>query len=316
MNFCCKYILLVCIALPLLLFSSCIKDDYEDCTQGINLRFYSKTPCDLDTTYLLNINTLNICVFDKGGTLIAHDIKTGIELSKDYQQTVEVNNSGLYYAVAWSGLDFDHFDMMTLENGITTKDDLLFRLKRLANHAYSIEGMKIYYAESEAIYVPEAKGSGTIFENVAVNLQEVTNRITISVEGLNLSRAEEEYEIEIESNNGSMNAGGTIAEDEIIEYDSDVTSPRFGVLESRFTTLKLETGHINTIVIRNKISGTELFRGSLLGALLLKNPDVNLACDHDFTIRFTTRDQCSCGTYTIAEIWVNNWLVHSYDTEM
>lgn len=315
MNLRCKYILLICVSLLLSVLTSCIKDDYEDCTQGVNIRFYSKTSCQLDTTYLTSINTLNLCVFDKDGILVAHEIKTGIEVSRDYRQTVEVS-SGLYYVVAWSGLDFEHFDMVTLQNGVTKKSDLMFRLKRLLNQAYSIEGLKIYYAQSEAIYVPEAKNSESIFENVAVNLQEVTNRITISVEGLNTSRAEDEYEIEIESDNGSMNADGSIAEDEIIEYDPDVTSPRFGVLESRFTMLKLETGHTNTIVVRNKISGTELFRGSLLGALLLKNPDVNLACDHDFTIRFTTRDQCSCGTYTIAEIWVNNWLVHSYDTEI
>lgn len=314
MNLRCKHILLICTVVLLSLLSGCIKDDYEDCTQGINVRFYSKTSCQLDTVYPEDIKDINLCIFDKDGTLVAHQKTNSIELSRNYSQTVELS-SGLYYAIAWSGVDSEHFDISELENGRTQKGDLLFRLKRLLNHAYSLQGIKVYYGQSEAVYVPDAKGSQSIFENTMVNMQEVTNRITISVEGLD-TRALEDFEIEIESDNGSMDIDGTIAEDETIEYDPDTTSPRVGVLESRFTMLKLETGHTNTIVIRNKISGAELFRGSLLGALLLKNPDVNLACDHDFTIRFTTQDQCSCGTYTIMEIWVNNWLVHSYDTEI
>jgi len=80
--------------------------------------------------------------------------------------------------------------------------------------------------------------------------------------------------------------------------------------------LKLETGQENTLVIKSKEGETELFRGSLLGTLLLKNPEVNLACDHDFVIDFTAEDQCDCGEYIILEIRVNNWLVHSYQTNV
>jgi hypothetical protein len=70
------------------------------------------------------------------------------------------------------------------------------------------------------------------------------------------------------------------------------------------------------LVVFHKASGKELYRGDLLGTLLLKNPNVNLACDHDFVVRFTTEDKCDCGTYTIMEIWVNNWLVHSYEAAL
>ncbi|MFC4677192.1 FimB/Mfa2 family fimbrial subunit, partial [Dysgonomonas termitidis] len=88
------------------------------------------------------------------------------------------------------------------------------------------------------------------------------------------------------------------------------------LLEARLTILKLATGCNTSLVIRNRADNSELYRGDLLGTLLLKNPEVNLACDHDFTIRFTAKDQCRCGTYMITEIWVNNWLVHSYTTDL
>lgn len=310
MNLSGKPILLISVII-LLFFSGCIKDDYKDCVQGINVTFYSKTPCDIDANYPEQIKNITMGVFDKNGILVSSKHANDTKLQKDFRQTIETE-SGLYTVIAWSGLETDHYDISALKMGSTTKNDLLFRLKRAAQRASSIEGTRVYYGESPAVYVPQADNSESIFENAAINMREITNRITISVEGLLKA---EEYEIEIESDNGSMNIDGSIAPDEVIEHSAEHTI-KDGVMEARFTLLKLETGYNNNIIIKSKLSGAELYRGSLLGTLLLKNPDVNLACDHDFTIRFTTKDQCSCGTYTIMEIWVNNWLVHSYETEM
>ena len=195
--------------------------------------------------------------------------------------------------------------------GKTTKEDWLFRLKRSQHIAVLMEDVQVYTGESRAVYLDG--GTSGISEHTSVNLQEITNRLTISVEGLD--RNKEEYEVYIESGNGSMKVSGSLADDETVRYNP-VTSSDNERINEKFYLLKLETGHNNTIVIRNKISGKELYRGSLLGTLLLKNPEVDLNCDHDFTIKFTAQDQCECGTYTIKEIWVNNWLVHSYDAEM
>lgn len=306
-----KSILLVAIVFSMILFG-CIKDDYDDCTQGINIHFYSKTSCQADTVYP-EVDVMTLCVFDKDGVLATYQQKDGLALNKDYTESIEIN-SGLYTVVAWTGLDDSNYDINGLQNGVTKKHDLLFRLKRLQNQAYSIDGTEIYYGESPAVYVSKAEDSQSIFENTAVNLFEQTNRLTVSVEGLDITNLDN-YEITIESDNGSMNLDGTIASDGILVYNGEyIDTP--GILEAKFTLLKLETGNENTIVIKDKLNNTELYRESLLGTLLLKNPEVNLNCDHDFTIRFTAKDQCQCGTYTIMEIWVNNWLVHSYDTDM
>lgn len=306
-----KVILLIAVTFVLSVFSGCIKEDYDDCTQGINVSFYSKTECQTDTVYPENISNITLCVFDKGGTLVAHQNSNDLKLRSTYSQTIELN-SGLYTVVAWAGLNSSHFDVISLQDGVTKKSDLLFRLKRALDHADHLDNERIYYGEGPAVYVPQASGSESIYEHTAVNMQEITNRITIIVEGLARS---EEYVVEIESDNGSMNVDGTIADDQVIDYDSELLV-KDNRAEAYFTTLKLETGQTNTLVIKSKIDGRELYRGSLLGTLLLKNPNVNLNCDHDFVIRFTTQDQCSCGTYSIVEVWVNNWLVHSYDTEM
>ncbi|MDR0865106.1 MAG: FimB/Mfa2 family fimbrial subunit [Candidatus Symbiothrix sp.] len=297
------------ILLFLLLLSGCVYDDRSDCPQGINVEVYSQTACRPDTIYPEQIQDLTLFVFDTNGTLVSYQQNEPIQLQKGRQQAVKASN-GLFTVLAWAGLNAGLYDL-DLQN-ITTRQDILFRLKRVAEQALSIEGNTIYYGESPAVFLPDPKDAGSVFEHTAINMQEITNRITVSVEGLPNA---ENYEINIESRNASMNVDGSIASDEKINYASK-TEVKAGVLESKFTLLKLSTGYNSTIVIKSKQDGQELYRGDLLGTLLLKNPDVNLACDHDFTIRFTTKDQCKCGTYTIMEIWVNNWLVHSYETDL
>jgi hypothetical protein len=164
------------------------------------------------------------------------------------------------------------------------------------------------------VFLPDPAEYGSLFEQVKVNIQEITNRLTVQIEGLPQNN---DFEVVIESENSGMNLDGSVARSNLVKYVS--TTPVFdaaGILQANLTTLQLLSGYNTVLVIKNKTLGTELYRGDLLGTLLLKNPGVNLACDHDFTIRFTAADKCDCGSYMIVEIWVNNWLVHSYDTDM
>lgn len=292
--------------------SGCIKDDYDECVQGIKVTFYSKTPCQTELSYPKQIKDIALFVFDKNDILVSYKYSSGVRLEKDFLETIDTE-SGIHSVVAWSGLSSDYYDIVEPQVGVTKKQSLLFRLKRAAQSALTMENSVVYFGESATISVPKAQEVGTVYESTSINMQEMTNRITISVEGLpNVT----DYEVAIEADNEAINVDGTAAiDDDILEHLSEVTD-NSGVLEAHFTLLKLTTGYNKTLVIRNKLDGTELYRGNLLGTLLLKNPGINLDCDHDFTIKFTTKDQCDCGTYTIMEIWVNNWLVHSYETEM
>ncbi|GHU90752.1 hypothetical protein FACS1894155_09510 [Bacteroidia bacterium] len=280
----------------------------EDCRQGIDVRFYSKTPCNPDTVYP-QVNNLRLFVFDRNGQLVSYKKEDrGDMLYSGYKQTMMAGN-GLFTVVAWTGVDIDPF---LREKEIVTKNNLLFRIQRTAQQSVSLDGKRVYFGESPMIFLPDPAEYGSLFESTAINLQEMTNRIRVQIEGL--SKADD-YEVFIESANGSMNVDGSIATDEMIRYTAQPVFTE-GVLEANLTFLKLTTGYNTTLVVKDKRNNRELYRGDLLGTLLLKNPGVNLACDHDFTIRFATKDQCECGTYMIMEIWVNNWLVHSYDTDL
>lgn len=312
MKLCLQSILSISIIFCLFVLSGCIKDDDEcDYSQKLIVSLYSKSLCETDTVYPAGVKDIILCVFDKNDVLVTYVHKEGVILKKGYTEEVSVSGKGIHTVVVWSGINTQYFEINQLQLGKTTKEDWLFRLKRSQHIAVLMEDVQVYTGESRAVYLDG--GTSGISEHTSVNLQEITNRLTISVEGLD--RNKEEYEVYIESGNGSMKVSGSLADDETVRYNP-VTSSDNERINEKFYLLKLETGHNNTIVIRNKISGKEPYRGSLLGTLLLKNPEVDLNCDHDFTIKFTAQDQCECGTYTIKEIWVNNWLVHSYDAEM
>lgn len=312
MKLCLQSILSISIIFCLFFFSGCIKEDYDcDYFQKLIVSVYSKSLCETDTVYPAEVKDLTLCVFDENDILVAYAHKGDVTLGKGYSEEITIADKGLYTVMAWAGINVPYFETQQLQLGKTTKSDLLFRLQRSKSVAALIKEGRVYSGESRAVYMDG--GTSAVTETTSVNLQEITNRLTISVEGLKGNV--EDHEVYVESDNGSMVMDGSIAGDEVVRHNP-VALSYSSQLNAEFSLLKLETGHNNTIVVRNKVSGKELYRGSLLGTLLLKNPEVDLNCDHDFAIRFTTQDQCECGNYVITEIWVNNWLVHSYDTEM
>lgn len=89
MNLRCKPILLITV-IVLSLLSGCIKDDYDDCIQGINVRFYSKTSCQIDTLYPDQIDNITLCVFDKNDILVAYQQRDNLKLTRNYSQQIEL----------------------------------------------------------------------------------------------------------------------------------------------------------------------------------------------------------------------------------
>ena len=89
--------------------------------------------------------------------------------------------------------------------------------------------------------------------------------------------------------------------------------------------LALKTGYNNKLHIYytgNKEEGETVFNGDLIAMILLaaQNGAANLDCDNDFTIKVLIKDYCQeCwdkDTFFSCAIYVNNWLIHSYQTEL
>lgn len=300
------------IGITLCLFlSGCIRDylDDDECVEGggLTVTLYSQSPCQTDSVLPDFVYDIVVAVFDENNVLVSHHLDSEIVLTKDFSTQMNLL-SGSYSVVVWTGIIDDPYVVTyDLENGITHKNDLLFHIDRSRKIAEAIN-KRIYYGEASVTHTEEVSRRFE-YTKIGVNLLEVTNRFTVEMEGL--SDHVEDYEIVMESDNGAMYINGRIADDELITYEPVVVIAD-GIIHAQFTLLKIDRSHINTLIIRNKIDGTELFRGDLLEALLLKNPQLDLNCDHDFTLHFLFDEAYD----TITKIWVNNWLVHSHNTEL
>ena len=305
----CRTIALIFFVGAVLSIPGCIMEDNKGCVWAIDVSFFSQTICQPEHDYPPEIEDLLICVFDGDGVLVDYRHKNDVTIGPAYFERFDMRRNGTYSVAAWSGIADPLFAVGELTVGGTRKDDLLFRLKRSNSRTTLSENTVVYYGDSPGVYVAGSKRGAS---NTTVNLKEVTNRLTVVVEGLLANP--EDYEICVESDDGSMTLGGRIADDEVIMFDPFERIEQVR-LTACFAMLKLEPEHVNILLIRNVAENEVVFEEDLLETLLLKNPGIYLECDHDFVIRLTGTEVAEDGTYMITEIRVNEWLVYSYEWE-
>lgn len=299
---------------------SLIYDDNEHCPQGVYVSFYSKTPCE-EVAFYPSVEHLEVFAFDKNGVLAGVTKVEKPKLTADYEIYMPLPE-GYYTFVAWTGLNMDRLDRTKLQVGTTKKTDVLFSMKEANGFADSapVPGFKIYQGQSdEEVHLPSTKDNGTVERHTKINLLEQTNRINVSVEGL---KEPDNFEIRVYSANGTMKVDGSIVMNKnIMQYPSITTSDvEKQLLSAKFNTLKLQTGYRNTLEVYDKFQKKVIFRGDLVGSILLSKSDdhdtnINLACTHDFDIKLYVRDVCACGEYTFVACEVNliKWNIHSYN---
>ncbi|MCL2561686.1 MAG: FimB/Mfa2 family fimbrial subunit [Rikenellaceae bacterium] len=279
--------------------------DPATCPAGIDVRFHSQSPCGENE--LPSITGIRLYVFGADGTLVTVVNDDTAVLSADYVKRVYLPRNGIYTTLAWVGLNMQYCEIEAVTVGTTTCDDVLLHLRRAAEQAVPTDGMCIYFGGGAAVDLATMPPcDGGIFAEVRVNILEVTNRVTVEIDGVS---AEYDYEVAIESANGMMTIDGACAPDDMVWY-TPVSQTVDGVLESRFTLLRLDSDIESVLVVRDRADGTEVYRAALLDELLLLNPFIDLACNHDFHILLKVRGSL------VVEARVNNWLVHSYETDL
>lgn len=303
---------------------SLIYDDLADCPQGVYVKFYSMTPCESDSTFIGSVPSLTVFAFDENNKLVTSVTQQGVNLSRDYEVLVPVSD-GNYTFVAWAGVD-DNFTKGTFTNGTTTKKDVMFTLNATAGMAANLSGTRVWQGESPVVFLPDPDEYASFYEHTAVNLQEVTNRIEVIVEFDKATMKDynpEELHVEVASANGTMRIDGSMPLNEVpLIYPFSVPAFDDNVATWNYHLLDLKTGYDNKLHIYytgNEEEGETVFNGDLIAMILLAAEDgkANLDCDNDFTIKVIIKDYCvECWTHFSCSIYVNDWLVHSYSTEM
>lgn len=310
---------------------SLIFDDLADCPQGVYVKFYSMTPCELDSTFIGDVSSLTLFAFDENDRLVTYVTQQNVTLSRDYEVFMPVEN-GNYSFVGWAGIN-GKFTPGTFTNGVSTKKKVMLTLKSASGiadkSAFSIaeqlNGDNIWQGESPIVFLPDPIEFGSLYKHTAVNLQEVTNRVEVIVEFDNATMKDydtNELHVDVSSANGVLNIDGTMP-----QKSAQLTYPTFGTVRIdhsatwNYTMLDLAIGYDNNLHIY--YTGNEevetVFNGDLIAMILLAASEdgVNLDCDNDFTIKVLIKDYCvECWTHFSCSIYVNDWLVHSYSTQL
>lgn len=297
---------------------SLIYEDLSECPQGVYVKFYSMTPCAVDSTFIGQVSDLHLFAFNDKDILVSATQQKNVFLDKDYEVLMPVSD-GYFYFIGWAGVN-ENFTPGTFVEGVTTKKEVMLTLKSQNNQAVGLESHRVWQGVSPVVFLEDPAEVGTMYKHTAVNLNEVTNRVNVEVElheSIINDITPQDFEIEIVSGNGVMNIDATMPlNQQVLTYPSTITFSE-NSQTAKYSLMKLRTGYNNTITIRNKKKDEIVWQGDLIGSILLKNENINLDCQNDFDIKFIIKDQCvDCETYICWEIYVQDWLVHSYQMEM
>lgn len=307
--------------------NSLVYDDLADCPQGVYVKFYSMTPCASDSMFIGSVASLTLFAFDENNKLVTSVTQSNVTLSRNFEVKMPVSN-GNFTFVAWAGIN-DKFTVPSFINGTTTKKDVMLTLKSASGVAANLDGTQVWQGESPVVYLPDPALSGSLYKHTAINLKEVTNRVKVVVEFDKQTMKEydtEKLQVEVSSDNATLRIDGSMPYNEPV-----LTTPLNGstyadnIATWDFSMLALKTGYKNKLHIfytGNKAEAETVFNGDLIAMILLaaQNGAANLDCENDFTIKVFIKDYCvECwekDTYFSCAIYVNDWLIHSYQTEL
>lgn len=319
-----RYIYLTFVLPLIMVLSSCdslIFDDLSNCPQGVYVSFYSKTECAQDSSYPGVVQDLYLFAFDSKDQLVAVDARHNPNLSKDYELLMYLK-PGYYTFVAWAGnLDKNVFDLSDLRINKSTKQDVYMTLKSKGATLLNVGNRKVWSGVSPVAELKSLKEKGAVdFIHTSVNLLEQTNRINVEVElheSVLKDVKPQDFRVEVGSSNYSLNLNGSIRSN--LPQLAYLSTNEFTAnkLISKFVMLPLEYGRNNEITIVNQKDGKVVWNGDLIGSILLKNPNINLNCLHDFNIKFVIKDKClDCHSYVCWAIYIDDWQIHSYQTDL
>lgn len=325
-----KIKLLMSLSILGVIFGGCdslIYDNLEDCPQGVYVKFYSMTPCETDSTFIGDVTALSVFAFDENDKLVITHQQQNASLTRDFEVLMPVSN-GNYTFVAWAGVN-DNFTVESFTPGTTTKQDVMMTLKMNDSKAVQLGNHKVWQGESRTVNMPDPAVTGALYKHTAVNLREVTNRVKLIVEFDRTTMKEKlpkDLRVKVSSANNSMHIdGATKRNGAPIEYPAQDVVITDDVGEWNYSLLDLVTGMSNNLKItleeEGDNSGEEkiVFDGDLIASILLRAVDkgVSLDCENDFEVRFEIKDYCvECWTHFSCNIYVNDWLVHSYSTDL
>ena len=324
---------------------SMFHDDLDNCPQAVYVKLYNTT-CKADSIGLNTQSNVHLLAFDEDNKLAASAELKDIDLGNKQKGFTEVrlpiksdtpDQDRVYNIYAWTGVN----GKFSADAKIGQKKDEIFAsLRSGAESQYMNLGSdRVYFGQAgRSVVLKNPAKNGSQEDHIAVPVGELTYRLNVSVvlDKSMLGRANppsiREFGLEIKSGNGTYNFDASHAlNSAIMTYQPNgPVVYNDTALVAKYTVMDLQTGLGSQVRISHSKNGqtrdVEMpidIQHDLIAAILAyaSKPEnkfsFNLNCEHDIDLKFLIKDKCDgCGQYMCAGVFINDWLVHTFDTEL
>ena len=289
----------------------CVYEDLSDCPQGVDFGFYVQSPCAEEPSYPSEIRQARLFAFDEQGRLVREIPVPELKLSKDFLLRTDYYRVGKSDFVAWAGGDLSLLDFGSFTPGTTTKEQMIVALKRQAeSFAGLIPPIYVGRPDKGTLTQEDRSALGTFYDRVDIHLEQITNRLRITLTGLD---PEHKYSVRVEDSNSKYHIDGTFAPDTRFSYLPEDLAMEGRTVTATIDVMRLATGRGALLIVTDETDGREIMRKNLVEDLLLaRTPDAaarpySLECDHLFDIRIDFDLDLDKDTYVAVRATINKW---------
>ena len=324
---------------------SMFHDDLDNCPQAVYVKLYNTT-CKADSIGLNTQSNVHLLAFDEDNKLAASAELKDIDLGNKQKGFTEVrlpiksdtpDQDRVYNIYAWTGVN----GKFSAEPKIGDKKDQVFAsLRSGAESQYvNLGSDRVYFGQAgRSVVLKNPAKNGSQEDHIAVPVGELTYRLNVSVVldksmlGRKNPPSIREFGLQINSGNGTYNYDGTHAINSAINgyQPNGPVVYNDTALVAKYTVMDLQTGLGSQVRISHSKNGqtrdVEMpidIQHDLIAAILAyaSKPEnkfsFNLNCEHDIDLKFLIKDKCDgCGQYMCAGVFINDWLVHTFETEL
>ena len=311
----------------------------------VYVKLYNTT-CKADSIGLNTQSNVHLLAFDEDNRLAASTELKDIDLGNKQKGFTEVrfpiksdtlDQDRVYNIYAWTGLN----GKFSADAKIGQKKSEIFAsLRSGAESQYvNLGSDRVYFGQANhSVVLKDSAKNGTREQHIAVSVGELTYRLNVSVvlDKSMLGRVNppsiREFGLEIKSGNGTYNFDASHAlNSAIMTYQPNgPVVYNDTALVAKYTVMDLQTGLGSQVRISHSRNGltrdVEMpidIQYDLVAAILAyaSKPEnkfsFNLNCEHDIDLKFLIKDKCDgCGQYMCTGVFINDWLVHTFDTEL
>ena len=336
---------IIAVALMLAGAVSCswVRDDLIDCPKGCQVQLKIEAGISTEggfnaTSFVDEVQDLSLFVFSSDGFFVGHFSERGDALKQSgYKVDVPID-PGHYKAVAWTGLDDDHYIVSDLIPGSSTIEDLEVLLDRdLENRQDDYLG-PVWHGMIEDIEVKP-----NVYQVFEVPMRKTNNNFVVVLHDMNGNPIKgDTFTYEIHSANGRMAHDHSLLEDDVLKYGayfvetanlSDYDDTKAGapavnltVARAELNTLRLVKGNPTRLVIRESQGGKLVLDINLIQYILMtreyyedrvgrKFTDQQyLDYEDKYSILFTMMPTGSIvNPYALVELRINGWVLRPQD---